>query len=151
MTRDKPYCPFCNPYGEEVVAQNALCYARWDAFPVTRGHLLIIPFRHTPDYFSLSIEEKQAITDLIDVCRGVIEDNFQPAGYNIGCNIGTVAGQSIMHCHCHLIPRYPGDTDNPKGGVRRVVAGKYYKDPRRRITPVPPATRPRQGPDRRAE
>jgi diadenosine tetraphosphate (Ap4A) HIT family hydrolase len=151
MSRNEPYCPFCNPYGEEVVAQNTLCYARWDAFPVTRGHLLIIPFRHTPDYFSLSSEEKQAITDLIDECRGVIEDNFQPAGYNIGYNIGTVAGQTIMHCHCHLIPRYAGDTDNPKGGVRRVVAGKYYKDPRRRIIPVHPATRQKLGPGHRDE
>jgi len=151
MTRKEPLCPFCNPYGEEIVARNELCYARWDAFPVTKGHLLIIPFRHTPDYFSLTIEEKTAMTELIDECRGVIEDNFRPAGYNIGFNIGTVAGQSIMHCHCHLIPRYTGDTDNPKGGVRRVVAGKYYKDPRRRIIPVHPATRPKQDPGHQDE
>ncbi len=151
MTRNESHCPFCNPYGEEVVVRNALCFARWDAFPVTRGHLLIIPFRHTPDYFSLTVEEKTAMTELIDECREVIEDNFQPAGYNIGYNIGTVAGQTIMHCHCHCIPRYTGDTDNPKGGVRRVVAGKYYNDPRCRINPAHPATRPEQDPCLRDE
>jgi diadenosine tetraphosphate (Ap4A) HIT family hydrolase len=139
-----PVCPFCIPYGDDIVARNELCYARWDAFPVTKGHLLLIPFRHTPDYFSLTVEEKGAMADLIETCREIIEDNFTPAGYNIGYNIGTVAGQSVMHCHCHFIPRYEGDTDNPKGGVRRVVAGKYYKDPRRRIIPktfLPPGDR----------
>ena len=68
------------------------------------------------------------MTDLIDECRAIIEDNFRPDGYNIGVNIGTAAGQSVMHCHCHFIPRYRGDTDNPNGGVRRVVAGKHYRD-----------------------
>jgi diadenosine tetraphosphate (Ap4A) HIT family hydrolase len=133
-------CPFCVPFGDDIVARNTLCYARWDRFPVTKGHLLIMPFRHTPDYFSLTPDEKQAMTDLIDECRKIIEENFRPAGYNIGYNIGAAAGQTVMHCHCHFIPRYPGDTDNPRGGVRRVVAGKYYHDPRRKAHPLP-ATR----------
>lgn len=64
------------------------------------------------------------MADLIDDCRMIIEENFRPAGYNIGYNVGTAAGHTVMHCHCHFIPRYPGDTDNPQGGVRRVVAGK---------------------------
>lgn len=130
-----PRCPFCIPFGDDIVAGNELCYARHDAFPVTKGHLLIMPFRHTPDFFSLTIGEKHAIIDLIEECRKITEENFKPAGYNIGWNIGTAAGQTVMHCHCHLIPRYEGDTDNPKGGVRRVIAGRYYKDPRRRIVP----------------
>jgi len=141
-----PGCPFCVPYGDDIVARNRLCYARWDRFPVTKGHLLLIPFRHTPDYFSLTDEEKHAIIDLIEECRKIIAENFRPAGYNIGWNIGTAAGQTVMHCHGHFIPRYVGDTDNPKGGVRRVVAGKYYKDPRRRIIP-----RPARSPDREAD
>jgi diadenosine tetraphosphate (Ap4A) HIT family hydrolase len=131
-----PDCPFCKPYGDDIVAKNELCYARWDRFPVTKGHLLLIPFRHTPDYFSLTPEEKEAMSDLIDQCRLVIEDNFRPDGYNIGYNIGAPAGQTVMHCHCHFIPRYEGDTDNPKGGVRRVVAGKYYNNPLKRISPT---------------
>jgi diadenosine tetraphosphate (Ap4A) HIT family hydrolase len=129
----EPRCPFCSPFGDDIVARNSLCYARWDRFPVSKGHLLIMPFRHASDYFSLTQEEKHAMTELIDECRKIIEENFRPAGYNIGYNVGPSAGQTVMHCHCHFIPRYLGDTDNPKGGVRRVVAGKYYNDPRKRI------------------
>ncbi len=128
-----PGCPFCKPFGDDIVAKNDLCYARWDRFPVTKGHLLIMPFRHTPDYFSLTPEERRAMADMIEECRTILEDNFHPQGYNLGYNIGEAAGQTVMHCHCHLIPRYTGDTDNPKGGVRRVVAGKYYKSPLKRI------------------
>lgn len=128
----KSTCPFCTPFGDDIVARNSLCYARRDRFPVSKGHLLLMPFRHTPDYFSLTGDELQAMTDLIGECRKILEENFRPAGYNIGYNVGEAAGQTVMHCHCHLIPRYAGDTDNPKGGVRRVVAGKYFHDPRRR-------------------
>ena len=124
-----PACPFCAPFGDDIVARNTLCYARWDRFPVSKGHLLIMPFRHAPDYFSLTAEEKAAMVALIDECKTIIDDNFNPAGFNIGYNVGRAAGQTVMHCHCHFIPRYEGDTDNPKGGVRRVVAGKYYNNP----------------------
>ena len=127
---EKNACPFCMPSADEIIVKNTLCYALLDQFPITKGHLLIIPFRHTPDYFSLTGEEKQAMTGLIDECRTLTDDKFSPDGYNIGYNIGEAAGQTVMHCHCHFIPRYIGDTDNPRGGVRRVVAGKYYNDPR---------------------
>nr|WP_319375749.1 HIT family protein [uncultured Methanoregula sp.] len=123
-------CPFCTQSEEAIVAKNALCYAIWDNYPVSKGHLLIIPFRHAQDYFSLTSEEKQAMSDLTEECRIILEQKFAPAGYNLGYNIGIAAGQTVMHCHCHFIPRYIGDTDNPKGGVRRVVKGKYYQDPR---------------------
>lgn len=127
MVEEKP-CRFCNPFADDVVAKNKLCYARWDRFPVSKGHLLLMPFRHVPDYFSLTRDEKEAMTDIIDVCREIIVENFNPAGYNIGYNIGAAAGQTVMHCHCHFIPRYNGDTDNPKGGIRRAVAGRKYSD-----------------------
>jgi diadenosine tetraphosphate (Ap4A) HIT family hydrolase len=117
-------CPFCNPFADEIVAKNDLCYARWDRFPVSKGHLLVIPFRHTADYFSLTEEEKQATLALIDECKGIIEENFKPAGYNIGFNVGEAAGQTVMHSHCHVIPRYPGDTENPRGGIRGVIPHK---------------------------
>ena len=68
-------------------------------------------------------EEKQAILALVTECRSVIDENFSPDGYNIGFNVGFAAGQTVLHCHCHLIPRYVGDVVNPRGGVRRVVAG----------------------------
>jgi diadenosine tetraphosphate (Ap4A) HIT family hydrolase len=117
-------CPFCTPFADEIVAKNDLCYARWDRFPVSKGHLLLMPFRHAADYFDLTHEEKQALFLLIDECKEVIEENFKPQGYNIGFNIGEVAGQTVMHCHCHVIPRYSGDTENPRGGIRNVIHGK---------------------------
>jgi diadenosine tetraphosphate (Ap4A) HIT family hydrolase len=117
-------CPFCNPIDEEVVAKNELCYARWDRYPVSKGHLLVIPCRHATDYFSLTVEEKQAVLALVDVCRDAIELKFSPEGYNIGFNVGAVAGQTVMHCHCHVIPRYAGDVPDARGGIRGVVPGK---------------------------
>jgi len=131
---NKTPCPFCSANADDIIAKNTLCYARWDRFPVSKGHLLIIPFRHKSDYFTLSPEEKLAMVELIEECKTIIEDNFKPDGFNIGYNIGNAAGQTVMHCHCHFIPRYLGDTDSPKGGVRRVVAGKYYKNPLRNIS-----------------
>ena len=143
---DEKGCRFCRPDGDDIVARNALCYARWDRYPVSKGHLLLIPFRHTADYFSLTREEKEAITDLIEECREILEENFHPDGYNIGFNIGKTAGQSIMHCHCHFIPRYKGDTDNPKGGVRRVVAGRYYGNPPQKTADAGPMKNTDPGP-----
>jgi diadenosine tetraphosphate (Ap4A) HIT family hydrolase len=117
-------CPFCNPRAEEIVARNQLCYALWDGFPASKGHLLVIPFRHTLDFFSMTDEEKQALVLLIGECREVIERDLKPDGYNIGFNVGEAAGQTVMHCHCHLIPRYAGDVPNPRGGVRRVLLSR---------------------------
>ena len=117
-------CPFCNPVADDIVAKNDLCYARRDRYPVSEGHLLVIPFRHIPDFFLMTVEEKQAVLALVDECKEVIEEEFSPAGYNIGFNVGEAAGQTVMHCHCHVIPRYVGDVKEPRGGVRRVVPGK---------------------------
>ena len=109
---------------DDIVAKNELCYARWDRFPASKGHLLLIPYRHTPDLFSMTAEERLSMFALIDDCRIVIEENFRPAGYNIGFNTGAAAGQTVMHCHCHMIPRYVGDVREPRGGIRGVVMGK---------------------------
>jgi diadenosine tetraphosphate (Ap4A) HIT family hydrolase len=83
-------CPFCNPIAGDIVAKNELCYALWDRFPVCRGHLLVIPFRHTPDFFSMTVEERAAVMALITSSKDVIGENFSPAGYNIGFNNGVV-------------------------------------------------------------
>jgi diadenosine tetraphosphate (Ap4A) HIT family hydrolase len=93
-------CPFCNPVADEIVARNELCYARRDRYPVSRGHLLVMPFRHTLDFFSMTPEERVALISLIDTCKGVIDEEFSPAGYNIGFNVGVAAGQTVMHYHC---------------------------------------------------
>jgi diadenosine tetraphosphate (Ap4A) HIT family hydrolase len=103
---------------------NDLCYARWDKYPVSKGHLLIIPFRHTPNFFSMTDDERRAAVDLIGECKKIIEEKSRPDGYNIGFNVGEAGGQTVMHCHCHVIPRYAGDVENPRGGVRGVVPGK---------------------------
>ena len=118
-------CPFCSPYDDDVIAKNALCYARWDRYPVSKGHLLVMPFRHTPDFFEMTDEEKHALMALMAECKVIIEENFTPVGYNIGFNVGAAAGQTIMHCHCHVIPRYSGDVKNPRGGIRGLIPGRY--------------------------
>ena len=117
-------CPFCSPPSDEIVAKNELSYARWDRYPVSKGHMLVIPFRHESDFFNLTDDEKYAIMKLVNDCKQIIEENSKPDGYNIGFNVGVAAGQSGMHCHCHIIPRYRGDTDNPRGGVRGVIPRK---------------------------
>ena len=117
-------CPFCSPHADVIVAMNALCYARRDKYPVAKGHMLVIPFRHEPDFFNLTSEEKCAILELVGDCKRVIEEYSKPVGYNIGFNVGAAAGQTVMHCHCHVIPRNKGDTENPRGGVRGVIPHK---------------------------
>ena len=122
-------CPFCNIEEERIILKNDLCYAIYDKFPVNEGHILIIPFRHFSSFFDATKEEKIAIFDLLDDCKKLLDDKFKPDGYNIGVNVGHYAGQTIFHLHVHLIPRYKGDIDNPRGGVRGVIPEKrMYKN-----------------------
>ena len=88
-------CPFCKLFADEIVAKNGLCYARWDRYPVSKGHLLLMPYRDTPDFFSLTSAEKLALLDLIETSKEILVENFKPDGYNIGMNIGAAAGQTI--------------------------------------------------------
>ncbi|WP_297452951.1 HIT family protein [Persephonella sp.] len=117
-------CPFCNIPEENIILKNDLCYAIYDKYPVTKGHMLIIPYRHFDNYFDGTKEEKIAFVDLIDKAKELLDQKFSPDGYNIGVNIGKTAGQTIFHVHIHLIPRYKGDTENPVGGVRGVIPDK---------------------------
>lgn len=117
-------CPFCDPLPEEIVAGNDLAYARADRYPVSPGHLLIVPYRHVPTYFEATDEERAALLDLVSRCRSLIEEAYHPDGYNIGINVGAAAGQTVPHLHVHLIPRYVGDVPDPRGGVRGVVPAK---------------------------
>jgi len=99
-----------------------------DIFPVSPGHLLIISNKLKKDYFSLSNDEKFGLIKTIETAKEIIEKEYHPDGYNIGMNCGEPAGQTVFHFHCHLIPRYKGDMEDPRGGVRHCVAGKgYYK------------------------
>ena len=122
-------CLFCNPKSSVVAHENNLAYASYDTYPVSENHCLIIPKRHVIDYFELSNEELIACNDLIRIIKKeVLTKDSNVRGFNIGTNAGKVAGQSIMHCHIHLIPRREGDVDNPQGGVRSVIPEKqHYK------------------------
>ena len=115
-------CPFCN--NDEPVIKNVLAYARYDKYPVNKGHLLIISYRHISDYFDLTIEERNAIFLLVDEAKILLDKKHNPDGYNIGVNVGEAAGQTVWHVHVHVIPRYKADTDDPRGGVRGVLPGK---------------------------
>ena len=122
-------CLFCNSKAGVVAHENDLAYASYDTYPVTEQHCLIIPKRHVVDYFELSNEELIACNDLIKIVKNeVINKDKRIKAFNVGTNAGKIAGQSIMHCHIHLIPRREGDVDNPQGGVRSVIPKKqHYK------------------------
>ncbi len=118
-------CIFCGIGNDRIIDENPLSYAITDNFPVSEGHTLIIPKRHEPNYFLLTKEEKSSCDELLDRARSrILSSDPTVEGFNIGINIGEVAGQSIFHCHIHLIPRRKGDTPNPRGGVRHVIAHK---------------------------
>ena len=122
-------CLFCNSKISGIARENDLAYASYDTYPVSEFHCLIIPKRHVIDYFELTDEELVACNDLIKVIKEevLIKDKNVKA-FNIGANAGKIAGQSIMHCHIHLIPRREGDVENPQGGVRSVIPQKqHYK------------------------
>jgi diadenosine tetraphosphate (Ap4A) HIT family hydrolase len=122
-------CLFCNINESGLAKENNLAYASYDTFPVSEGHCLIIPKRHVKDYFDLSNEEIIACNDLIrGIKNEIIKKDSSVKGFNIGSNAGKISGQSILHCHIHLIPRRAGDVENPQGGVRSVIPSKqHYK------------------------
>ena len=122
-------CLFCNPKASGVIYENDLVYASYDSYPVSDQHCLIIPKRHIVDYFELSNEELISCNDLIKIVKNEILNKDQTVkAFNIGTNAGKESGQSIMHCHIHVIPRREGDVENPQGGVRSVIPKKqHYK------------------------
>ena len=122
-------CLFCNAKESGIAAENKFAYASYDSYPVSDFHCLIIPKRHVKDYFEMSDEELLACNDLIAKIKNeILTKDKSVKAFNIGTNAGKISGQSIMHCHIHLIPRREGDVDNPQGGVRSVIPKKqHYK------------------------
>ena len=122
-------CIFCNPLKKSVLFDNNLAYAFQDKYPVTPLHCLVIPYRHIPNYFSLTTNELLACNDLLLYLYKTLKmKDHSIKGYNIGVNIGEESGQTIFHCHLHLIPRRKNDIENPQGGVRNIIPGKgIYK------------------------
>lgn len=115
-------CPFCNPESEiELIVESATAYAIYDKYPVNSGHALVIPKRHCSNYFDLTFKEQAACIFMLNKVKDIITAKYQPDGFNIGVNIGDKAGQTVDHVHIHLIPRYNGDVEDPRGGVRGVI------------------------------
>lgn len=118
-------CIFCEIESTRIVSSNSLAYVIYDGFPVTEHHCLIIPHRHAESYFDLTDKEREACHDLLVEMKDEIQNSDQSVdGFNIGMNSGHSAGQTIFHCHIHLIPRRSGDVENPRGGVRGVIPDK---------------------------
>ena len=122
-------CLFCNIKENEIDHENILAYASYDSFPVSEHHCLVIPKRHIKDYYGLTNEELIACNDLIKIVKDeILNKDKKVKGFNLGTNIGKISGQSIFHCHFHLIPRREGDVENPQGGIRSVIPSKqHYK------------------------
>ena len=106
---------------ESKMLENALAYVRYDNNSLSKGHLLVVPKRHVASFFDMTVEEQAAILDLLNQAQKKIQREYSPDGYNIGVNVGTAGGQSRMHVHVHLIPRYSGDVPDPRGGIRCVL------------------------------
>ncbi len=117
-------CPFCQV--ASPVLEQGSAYAIYDRFPVTPGHMLIITRRHVSSWFDTTFEERQALLELADEAKDRLVEQYRPGGFNLGVNVGEVAGQTIGHVHLHLIPRYPGDVANPRGGVRGVIPERQH-------------------------
>ena len=120
-------CLFCEIPPERIIAENDLSYAIRDGFPVTPLHTLVIPKRHAVNYFDLTEAEVLACNSLIQQLRNsMLKEDSSIDGFNIGMNAGEMAGQTIFHCHIHLIPRRRGDVENPRGGIRHLIPGKGF-------------------------
>ena len=118
--RDSSPCELCTV--TDVVLQNALAYVRYDNHALSRGHVLVVPKRHVASFFDMSTDEQIAVLQLLGQAQRHLQLTFSPDGYNIGVNVGAAAGQSRMHVHVHLIPRYVGDVPDPSGGIRCVLS-----------------------------
>tara|TARA_B100000579_G_scaffold435369_1_gene458439 strand:+ start:930 stop:1328 length:399 start_codon:yes stop_codon:yes gene_type:complete len=126
MSKNNGDCIFCNKSNCKIIKENKYFFVIRDtAYPVTKHHTLIISNRHVDDYFKLTIEELNELSKLLKEQKAELNSLDETiSGFNIGVNVGKDAGQSIMHCHIHLIPRRKGDVDDPKGGVRGVIPSK---------------------------
>jgi len=113
-------CIFCAPQ-REIIAQNEAAIAVFDSYPVSPGHALVLPRRHVATIWDLEAAEYDLCFRLVRELQPILSANFAPDGFNVGANCGEAAGQSVWHAHIHVIPRYSGDTPDPKGGVRHVI------------------------------
>jgi diadenosine tetraphosphate (Ap4A) HIT family hydrolase len=130
MTVSKSVCPFCTLPESRIVAADALAVVIRDGYPVSPGHTLIVPRRHVASIAQTTADELRSLWALLAEVRRSLDESLKPSGYNIGINDGVAAGQTVMHLHVHLIPRFTGDRPDPRGGVRWVIPEKadYWSD-----------------------
>ena len=117
-------CPFCTLNPGRIIDSNEFGVTIRDGFPVSPGHTLVIPKRHIGSWFEIDAKEQLGLLDLLTRAKIALQDELNPYGYNIGINDGPAAGQTVPHLHMHLIPRYKGDQDDPRGGVRWIIPEK---------------------------
>ena len=124
-------CPFCSLPSERIIDRNEHGLVVRDGYPISNGHTLIIPQRHTGSFFDLTETERLDLLLLLDKAKTALDNEFNPNGFNIGINDGPAAGQTVPHLHIHLIPRYNGDITDPRGGVRWIIPEKadYWTKP----------------------
>jgi diadenosine tetraphosphate (Ap4A) HIT family hydrolase len=128
--RAMPECPFCSVHQDKIRAQDSLTFTVRDTLPVSPGHTLILPKRHIASIFEATKDEVAALWEALRLSRSALLREFSPDGFNIGINDGLASGQTILHLHIHLIPRYKGDMPDPRGGIRWIFPDKavYWKD-----------------------
>ncbi|SFF05591.1 HIT family protein [Alteribacillus iranensis] len=114
-------CPFCHLALDKILEENEEAFAFYDLYPVQKGHTLIVPKRHIITYFEATETEILSIHRLLTSRKKVLDKELQPDGYNIGVNVGEAGGQTVPHLHVHLIPRYNGDIEDPRGGIRKAI------------------------------
>ena len=121
-------CIFCDKENQKfkLILENDFCVARYDEFPVSKGHTLIIPKVHKVSFFDLTEKEITQMFSLLSKAKDIIQKEYKPDGFNIGINEGETAGRTIHHLHIHLIPRYKGDLAKPRGGVRNILPNSNY-------------------------
>ncbi|RKZ93534.1 MAG: HIT family protein [Candidatus Parabeggiatoa sp. nov. 1] len=117
-------CPFCHLDNQQIIFQDELVITLKDGYPISPGHILIIPKRHIPSLFDVTDEEQMALLHALRAAQNELKQQYAPDGYNIGINDGLAAGQTVMHLHIHLIPRYTDDCPDPRGGVRWIFPDK---------------------------
>ena len=122
-------CPFCDLAPDRLVWSDELVVAIRDGYPVSPGHTLIVPRRHVATWFDATLDEQSAMLAALTEIRRQLDEEIRPDGYNVGFNAVEAAGQTVMHLHMHVIPRFRGDVDDPRGGVRGVIPGRQKYDP----------------------
>ena len=123
-------CPFCQPHSESIWFDDQFGFVLWDAYPVSKGHALVVPKEHVESLYDLHEAAQAALWQLASEARRRLQEELQPDGFNIGVNDGVAAGQTVMHAHIHVIPRWSSDVPDPRGGVRWVIPEKanYWGD-----------------------